>query len=75
MDEDEEEYGDLHALPAVPGLPPVVILVRAGKPLTEGIPVVWLADEGRWIHEGFPVPDELGEILTEQARRLGVPGF
>lgn len=62
----------IYVLPTEAGLPPRAIVGAASNDTIEGVVVTWSADLGAWTLEGLPIPNELGEAITDHAKSLGV---
>jgi len=69
---------DFFVMPTEEGLPPRALVgeifaLPGAIAIENATMAVWTADVGAWCVEGVPVPEELGEHITERARELGVP--
>ena len=69
----------LYVFPSETGVPPRAVIAEeiamtpVGLVAENGAIVTWSADIGTWVAEGgIPVPEEVGEALTERCRELGV---
>lgn len=68
----------IYVLPSEEGLPPRALLMEGTEQVWEretvdGVFAVWSRDLGCWTTGGVPLPEELGEVITEHAKSLGVP--
>jgi hypothetical protein len=71
----------VYVLPTQPGRPPQACLFEAPDEVPEGgavevdaMLVTWSPDMGAWVNPAsVPLPAEIGEVITEHAKSLGVP--
>jgi len=66
----------IYVLPTEEGLPPRAMVGQMieleDREAVATALATWVADNGRWEIEGTPVPNDMGEAITEHAKTLGV---
>jgi hypothetical protein len=62
----------IYVLPTEEGLPPRAVIGEQASGGIRGPLATWSRDSGAWEVGGVPVPDELGEAITDHAKSLGV---
>lgn len=73
MTDEQMTETTIYVLPSAPGMPPRAMVGQGiGDVAIVGAMATWSTDMGAWMIEGMPVPQELGDAITEHAKSLGI---